>query len=145
MSASQQGPIWTGLWFRDVLDFLLHEGSQISPIRKDLVLFNVTFCHQFVFTENLGANTSVNLNLQHVGRKHYFPCDIYGLIQKSEAKEFFCINTMYTHTKSPEVPIKTSIHHSLINSFNTYLSCFEIEIYIICNSSFNFPVKLEYR
>lgn len=103
-----------------------------SPIREDFVQFNVTFHHQSVFSENLGANTLFNLHLQHVGRKHYFPCDIYGLIQKSEAKAVFCINTMYTQQKSPEVPIKTSTHHSVINSSNTYILCFETEmLYLI--------------
>lgn len=69
----------------------------MSPIKEDFVLFNVTFHHQTAFSKNLETNTLVNLYLQHVGRKPYFPCDIYALIQKSEAKVFFCISAIHTH------------------------------------------------
>ena len=42
--------------------------------------------HGSALREDLQANALVVLNVQQVGRRHYFPCDLSGLTWKSDTK-----------------------------------------------------------
>lgn len=101
------------------------------PIKEDFALLNMIFTSN-LFSKNLWADTLVILNLQCVGRKHYFPGNIYDLIWTSDTTAYSALSLsvrMCAHTRTfLEVPIIASIYHSIIISPKTCVLCFVIEM-----------------
>lgn len=73
---------------KDGSDVLLHERyHKHFPAESTLSFLMQLFCHhQSALRENLKAKALVVLNMQQVGRRHYFPCDLSGLTWKSDTK-----------------------------------------------------------
>lgn len=76
------------MWLQDGLDVLLHKRyPKHFPAERTLSSLMPSFPSPSIcFGEDLQANALVVLNLQQVGRRHYFPSDLSGLTWKSDTK-----------------------------------------------------------
>lgn len=73
---------------KDGFDVLLHERyHKHFPTESTLSFLTQLFHHhQSALREDLQANALVVLNVQQIGRRCYFPCDLSGLTWKSDTK-----------------------------------------------------------